>query len=59
MIGIHPEIRIELARRHRDRQVEAAAQWRLAAAADVPARPRPAGVVGRVVPRLRPQQSRQ
>lgn len=59
MIGIHPEIRIELARRHRDGEVEAAAQRRLVARADVPARPRPDGVAGRVIPRLRPQQSRQ
>ena len=59
MIGIHPEIRIELARRHRDRQIAAAAQQRLAAGVDVQARPRPAGVAGRVIPRLRPQQSRQ
>ncbi len=59
MIGIHPEIRIELARRHRDGQIEAAAKRRLAAGIDVPARPRPAGVGRRVIPRLRPQQSRQ
>jgi hypothetical protein len=59
MIGIHPEIRIELARRHRDGQIEAAAQQRLAAGVVAPARRRPAGVGGRVIPRLRPQQSRQ
>jgi hypothetical protein len=59
MIGIHPEIRIELARRHRDGQIEAAAQQRLAARVDVPPRPRHSGVAGRVIPRLRPQQSRQ
>ena len=59
MIGIHPEIRIELARRHRDRQIEAAAQQRLAAGPDVRARPRRAQVAARVIPRLRPQQSHQ
>jgi hypothetical protein len=59
MIGIHPEIRIELARRHRDGQIEAAAQQRLAAGPDARIRPRRAQVAGRVIPRLRPQQSRQ
>ena len=59
MIGIHPEIRIELARRHRDGQIAAAAQRRLATGVDSPARPRRAQVAGRVIPRLRPQQSRQ
>jgi hypothetical protein len=59
MIGIHPEIRIELARRHRDGQIAAAAQQRLAAGHDVRVRPRRAQVAGRVIPRLRPQQSRQ
>ena len=59
MIGIHPEIRIELARRHRDGHIEAAAQQRLAAGPDVRVRPRRAQVAGRVIPRLRPQQSRQ
>jgi hypothetical protein len=59
MIGIHPEIRIELARRHRDGQIAAAAQQRLAAEHDVRVRPRRAQVAGRVIPRLRPQQSRQ
>jgi hypothetical protein len=58
VIGIHPEIRIELARHHRDGQIESAAQRRLAARVSVPARPRPAGVTWRVIPRLRPQQSR-
>jgi hypothetical protein len=58
MIGIHPEIRIELARRHRDGQIESAAQRRLVARVDVPACPRPAHVAWRVIPRLRPQQSR-
>jgi hypothetical protein len=59
MIGIHPEIRIELARRHRDGQIQAAAQQRLAADVEVRPSPRPARLAGRVIPRLRPQQSRQ
>ena len=59
MIGIHPEIRIELARRHRDGQIEAAARQRLAADVEVRPSPRPARLAGRVIPRLRPQQSRQ
>jgi hypothetical protein len=59
MIGIHPEIRIELARHHRDGRIEAAAQRRLAAGPDVRVRPRPAEVAGRVIPSPRPQQSRQ
>jgi hypothetical protein len=59
MIGIHPEVRIELARRHRDRQFEAAEKRRLVSGGDVPPRPRPAGAAGQAVPSLRPQQSRQ
>jgi hypothetical protein len=58
MIGIHPEIRIELARRHRDGQIAAAAQRRLAAGPDVRVRPRHPQVAGRVIPLLRPQHSR-
>jgi hypothetical protein len=59
MIGIHPEVRIELARRHRDHQFEAAVKRRLVSGGDAPPRPRPAEATGQTVPSLRPQQSRQ
>jgi hypothetical protein len=59
MIGIHPEVRIELARRHRDRQFEAAAKRRLVAGGDVPPHSRPAPAAVQAAPSLRPQQSRQ
>jgi hypothetical protein len=59
MIGIHPEIRIELARHHRDDQIEAARVRQIEVEAAPAPRRRSARVAGRVVPRLRPQQSRQ
>lgn len=58
MIGMHPSIRVELARLHR-LELEAAAELRRIEAQA--AALRPAGSsrrLGRAVPRLRPQQSR-
>ena len=57
MIGIHPQVRIELARSYRQPEVGPAAQHQ------PPVEPRPRGlrpvsVARRVVPRLRPQQLR-
>lgn len=57
MIGMHPNIRIELARSYRQEQVEAASVRRLEAEAAAPPRER-SGAAGRFVPRLRPQQLR-
>jgi hypothetical protein len=58
MIGMHPQIRIELARWHRQEQIEAASARRLEAEAAAGREQRPAGAPGRIVPRLRPQQLR-
>ena len=58
MIGLHPSVRIELARRHREEQHRAAELRRIEAQA---AGSMPAGFtrrLGRAAPRLRPQQSR-
>jgi len=57
MIGIHPQVRIELARGYRQPEVGPAAQHR------PPVEPRqrglrPVSIARRVVPRLRPQQLR-
>jgi hypothetical protein len=57
MIGMHPTIRVELARWHRQEQIEAAAVRRIeveAAAGHAQA----ATQQGPAAPRLRPQQSR-
>ena len=57
MIGIHPQVRIELARGYRQPEVGPAAQHQ----PTVEPRPRglrPVSVAHRVVPRLRPQQLR-
>jgi hypothetical protein len=58
MIGMHPHIRIELARWHRQAQIEAASARRGKVEADAGRKERPAGIAGRVDPRLRPQQLR-
>jgi hypothetical protein len=58
MIGMHPEIRIELARWHRQEQIEAASVRRLEAEAAAGEEQRPSGAPGRIAPRLRPQQLR-
>jgi hypothetical protein len=57
MIGMHPHIRIELARWHRQEQIEAASVRRLGAEVAAHRRER-RGAAGRVAPRLRPQQLR-
>ena len=58
MIGMHPHIRIELARWHREAQIEAASVRRGEIEADAGRKERPAGIASRVAPRLRPQQLR-
>lgn len=58
MIGMHPQIRIELARWHRQEQIEAASVRRLEVEAAADRKERPDGVASRVAPSLRPQQSR-
>jgi hypothetical protein len=58
MIGMHPDIRIELARSHRQEQIEAASVRRLEVEAAAGRRERRAAAAGRVIPRLRPQQLR-
>lgn len=58
MIGMHPSVRVELARWHRSEQQAAAELRRIEAQA---AAVRPVGTsrrLGRAVPRLRAQQSR-
>jgi hypothetical protein len=58
MIGMHPSVRIELARSYRRDQQEAAELRRIEMQAAGPA---PAGIsrrLGRSAPKLRPQQSR-
>jgi hypothetical protein len=57
MIQIHPDVRIELARRHRDRQHEEAARERLMRGA-LGESPRPAAPRRAIGIRLRPEQSR-
>jgi hypothetical protein len=58
MIGMHPNVRIELARWYRQEQIEAAAVRRIAAeAAAGRPRPVPRGL-RRVAPRLRLEQLR-
>jgi hypothetical protein len=58
MIGMHPQIRIELARWHRQAQIEAASVRRGEVEAEAGRKERPAGIASRVAPRLRPQQLR-
>lgn len=58
MIGMHPSIRVELARLRR-LELEAAAELRRIEAEAAALRPAgPSRRLGRAVPRLRPQQSR-
>jgi hypothetical protein len=57
MIGMHPYMRIELARSYRQEQIEAASVRRLEAEVAGRRRERP-GAAGRLAPRLRPQQLR-
>jgi hypothetical protein len=58
MIGIHPQVRIELSRSFRCPEVGPVAEHRAEAVQPRSRRLRPASVARRVVPRLRPQQSR-
>jgi hypothetical protein len=58
MIGMHPQIRIELARGHRQEQIDAASARRIALEAAALLRERPPVTAGKVAPRLRPQQLR-
>lgn len=58
MIGMHPQIRIELARWQRQEQIEAASKRRLETEAAGGQEERPAGAPRRAIPRLRPQQLR-
>jgi hypothetical protein len=57
MIQIHPDVRIELARRHRESQHQAAARDRLIRGA-LGESPRPAAPRRAIGIRLRPEQSR-
>lgn len=58
MIGMHPSVRIELARWYRREQHEAAELRRIEAQVAATRRTQPSRRLGRAVPRLRPQQSR-
>jgi hypothetical protein len=57
MIGIHPQVRIELSRGYRQPDVGPAAQHRSPVEPRQPGL-RPVSLARRVVPRLRPQQLR-
>lgn len=57
MIGIHPQVRIELSRGYRQPEVGPAAQHR-PSAEPRQRRVRPISIARRVVPGLRPQQLR-
>jgi hypothetical protein len=58
MIGMHPSVRIELARWYRSEQLEAADLRRMEAEARAARPVEPIRRLGRAVPRLRPQQLR-
>jgi hypothetical protein len=58
MIGMHPQVRIELSRSFRNPEVGPVAQHRPPAGRPRSGRLRPFSVARRVVPRLRPQQLR-
>jgi hypothetical protein len=58
MIGMHPQVRIELSRSFRRLDAGPAAEHRPPAGRSRSRRFRPASVARRVVPRLRPQQLR-
>ena len=58
MIGMHPNVRIELARSYRREQHEAAELRRVEAEAAAMRPAQPSRRLGRAIPRLRPQQSR-
>jgi hypothetical protein len=58
MIGMHPSVRIELARWYRSEQLEAADLRRMEAEARAALPAEPLRRLGRAVPRLRPQQLR-
>jgi hypothetical protein len=58
MIGMHPSIRMELARWYRDEQRRAADLHRIEAEARSLRKAEPMRRLGRAIPRLRPQQSR-
>ncbi len=58
MIGIHPSVRVELARWHRHEQQQAAERRRIEAEVRAARHEGPARRRGRAIPRLRPQQLR-
>jgi plasmid stabilization system protein ParE len=58
MIGLHPSVRIELARWYRREQQEAAELRRIEACAAAVRPTAKTRRLGRAVPRLRPQQTR-
>jgi hypothetical protein len=58
MIGMHPTVRLELARWYRQEQLDAAELRRIEAEAAALRPERSSRRLGRAVPRLRPQQSR-
>jgi hypothetical protein len=58
MIGMHPSIRIELARSYRREQLQAAELRRVEAQAAAMRPAQPSRRLGRPIPRLRPEQSR-
>lgn len=58
MIGMHPTVRIELARQHRREQQQAADVRRIEVEAAALRPAQPSRRLGRAVPRLRPQQLR-
>jgi hypothetical protein len=58
MIGIHPSVRVELARWHRQEQERAAERSRIEAEARAARPAEPSRRRRRAIPRLRPQQLR-
>jgi hypothetical protein len=58
MIGLHPQVRLELSRSFRHLEVGPVAEHRPPAGRPRPRSLRPGSVARRVVPRLRPQQLR-
>jgi hypothetical protein len=58
MIGMHPDIRVELSRHHRQGQIDAASVRRIEVEAAAAKRRRVPTITGGAAPRLRPQQLR-